>query len=173
MGNILSEQKYNFITGGTTNNKKLIERIIGETEFLNFRKLVGDSVYYGIIAEMESQDGYTEQLNALLEAGIYKCIAYFSYANYLLQGNIQNTYSGAVQKNNPYSDHISSGTAKNLFTHYSDLAIEYWKKVEDETRAYFGEGCLGNGNESFEKFHEVIGVRRGQDCGCKTRVSQL
>lgn len=171
--NILDSTRFALITGCTTQNKKLIDNIIKETEFFNFKKLVGKQIYSGILAELNSEEGYSERLQELLEGGVYQCIAYFSYANYLMQGDVTPTYSGAVSKTNPYSEHISLGKQKNLFTHYSDIAIEHWNEVKDEVNEYFNIGpCSYDGNISAEKFHQIIGVRRGPS-KCTVKVSKM
>lgn len=165
---ILDYYKFQAIKGCTLNNKQLVEKCIEESEFHDFRKLCGDTVYNGIIEEQNSDEGYSEKLQAILDKGVYKCLAYFAYANYLLQGGVVDTFSGPVQKNNPYSDHISSGTQKNLYVYNRDIACEYYELARKEIEEYFGVGKCGNdGGERRDMCSELIGVRR---CNGKGKV---
>ena len=174
MSNILDSTRMSLIVGlKTLNNKTLLDRIIGETEMLSFKRLVGKTIYEGILSEMNSDSGYSETLLGLLEGGIYNCIAYLAYANYILQGNVVATYSGAVQKTNPYSEGISSGQQKNLFVYYSDLASEYWNNVKEATETYFNiNACNNDGGTRTDKFHQIIGLRKDYK-GKKIEITQM
>lgn len=165
---ILSFSKFQIIKGCTLNNKQLIERVIEESEFHDFRKLAGDCVYNGIIAEINSDGGMSEELSAIMDKGVYECIAYFAYANYLMQGNVADTFSGPVRKDNPYSKEVSTGTLKNLYVYNRDIATEKYDLVRKIIESYFNVGCCNDGGTRKDGFSEIIPLRRG---GNKNKIN--
>lgn len=163
---ILSYQKFQFLQGATLNNQKLIENCIKDAEFMDFRKIAGETVYNGIISEQNSDAGYSDELLSLLEKGVYECISNFAYAAYVMRGDLVSTFSGVVQKSNQYSEHMDLGTRKNTYVYYRDIACEYYELVRKEIEEYFGVGkCVNDGGERRDMCSELIGVRRGNGKG--------
>lgn len=160
MTTILNYNIYSKLTGCTTNNQQLINRLIEESEFYDFKKLVGETIYKGIVVEVNGENGISDELKAILEKGAYKCIAYLTYANYLTAGHVANTYSGAMQKSNPYSEQISLGDRKNLAIRYKDLASEYLKGSLPELQQYFPNTECNKEGYRNDRFSEIIGVTR-------------
>ena len=164
---ILSVQKFKILHQMNYSNDKLLERIIKETEFVDFKKLAGECIYSGILAEIASDTGMSEELTDIMESGVYDTISYLAYANWLLQANVVNTYSGAVQKQTQYSEPISSGQIKNLNTYNREIALEYWKTVEPLLNEYFGTDACGCGSEGgtsdhFDDFDSVNVLKTGK-----------
>ena len=171
---ILSYQKFQFLQGATLNNQKLIENCIKDAEFMDFRKLAGETVYNGIISEQNSDAGYSEELLALLEKGVYECISNFAYAAYVMRGDLVSTFSGVVQKSNQYSEHMDLGTRKNTYVYYRDIASNYYELVRKDIEAYFGVGkCDCSGGERHDSLSEIIGIRRTGGCGKKVEIINM
>lgn len=165
---ILSYIKFQSIINCTFNNKSLIERIIEESEFMDFQDYVGKQVYDGIISEMNQLGGMSEELDEIMNKGVYESIAYFAYANYLLQGNIVPTFSGPVQKSNPYSEHPSTGQIKNLVVYNKNIASKKYDLIRKEMESYFNSGCNNEGGTRKDGFSEIIPLRRG---GNKNKIN--
>lgn len=172
---ILSVQKFKIFHQMNYGNDKLLERVIKETEFVDFKKLAGKCIYNGILNEINSETGLSEELSDIMEMGVYECISYLSYANWLLQSNVVNTYSGAVQKQTDYSEPVSSGQIKNLNTYNREIALEYWKTVEPLLNEYFGTGECGCGAEgnTQDHFTDIDSVNTLKNCRHKIKVSEL
>lgn len=164
---ILSYVKFQNIINCTFNNRPLIERIIEESEFMDFQDYAGRQVYDGIISEMNQPGGMSEELDTIMNKGVYESIAYFAYANYLLQGNIVPTFSGPVQKSNPYSEHPSAGQIKNLAVYNKNIASKKYDLVRKEIESYFNAGCNEGGTRR-DGFSEIIPLRR---CRNKNKIN--
>ena len=158
MANILSYSKMQEIKKCSQNNKDFLEQMIKETEFSDFKKMVGRDVYAAILAEIQS--GITEELQAILNGGLYQCIAYLTYANYIQQSNAIDTSTGLRQKVISDSEVVKLGQIKNIAVYNKDIATEYYLSVKDQLTSHFG---ICGDSVRTDNFSEIIGVRRKSD----------
>ena len=168
MATILSYAKMQEIKKCSINNEQFLNQMIKETEFSDFKKLVGRDVYNAIIAEIDG--GITEELQGILNNGLYQCIAYLTYANYIQQSNAIDTATGVRQKVLSDSEPVKLGQIKTMVIYFKDLAVEYYISVKQDLANHFSSLCQGN-MERTDNFSEIIGVRRkGGDKGKNIEV---
>lgn len=171
MANILSYETLQAIKKCSINNRQFIEQIIRETEFSDFKKLVGVDIYNAIMSEIEG--GISEDLQKILNDGLYACIAYLTFANYIQQSNAIDTATGLRQKNISDSEVVSLGQIKTLVIYNKNLAEEYFNSVKQSLYNHFSS-CLGGGQSRQDNFYEIIGVRRkGDSCARNTEIILL
>lgn len=139
------------------NNQDFLTQMIQETEFSDFKKMVGRDIYNAILSEIAS--GISEELQSILNNGLYQCIAYLTYANYIQQSNAIDTATGLRQKVISDSEVVSLGQIKNLVIFNKDLATEYYLSVQQQLNNHFSSVCSGNFVRT-DNFSEIIGVRR-------------
>lgn len=157
MATILSYAKMQEIKKCSINNEQFLNQMIKETEFSDFKKLVGRDVYNAIIAEIDG--GISEELQSILNNGLYACIAYLTYANYIQQSNAIDTATGVRQKVLSDSEPVKLGQIKNMVVYFKDLAVEYYISVKQDLSNHFSSVCQGNMART-DNFSEIIGVRR-------------
>lgn len=165
---ILSFAKQQEIKKVSVNNQAEYEQIIQETESLEVDKLLGSAFYQDVDANPGS---YTDLLegssftdcngNTVTHRGLYYVIAYMTYAEYVPQSNINDTFTGFVQKTRPNAENLSTGALKNLATQQREIGFNAWRLVE----AYLNENCdiypLWYKNQSKRQKNIVItGVKR-------------
>ncbi len=134
-----------------------------ESEFNNFireaqqfelKKIMPTQLYYDVIAN-------PTQYNELLNEGGYECngvtyhhsglkavLAQFTYAIYLLKGNMQDTSFGVVVKQNNFSDPADYKERKDWHTRHIQQGNELYEEVK--------------------KYIECKGLVKGDKCGTKT-----
>lgn len=154
---ILSYAKMQEIKKCSINNEDFLKQMIKETEFSDFKKMVGRDIYNAIIAEIEG--GITEELQSILNNGLYQCIAYLTYANYIQQSNAIDTATGVRQKVLQDSEVVSLGQIKTMVIYFKDLAQEYYLTVRNDLNTHFSAACSGSLVRK-DNFNEIIGVRR-------------
>lgn len=168
MATILTYAKMQEIKKCSINNEQFLQQMIKETEFSDFKKLVGRDIYNAIIAEIG--EGISEELQAILDDGLYGCIAYLTYANYIQQSNAIDTATGVRQKVLSDSEPVKLGQIKNMVIYFKDLAVEYYISVKNRLNQHFSSVCQGNSART-DNFSEIIGVRRkGGDKGKNIKV---
>lgn len=157
MATILTYAKMQEIKKCSINNEQFLHQMIKETEFSDFKKLVGRDIYNAIIAEIG--EGISEELQAILDDGLYASIAYLTYANYIQQSNAIDTATGVRQKVLSDSEPVKLGQIKNMVLYFKDLAVEYYISVKNRLNQHFSSVCSGNSART-DNFSEIIGVRR-------------
>lgn len=168
MATILTYAKMQEIKKCSINNEQFLHQMIKETEFSDFKKLVGRDIYNAIIAEIG--EGISEELQAILDDGLYASIAYLTYANYIQQSNAIDTATGVRQKVLSDSEPVKLGQIKNMVLYFKDLAVEYYISVKNRLNQHFSSVCPGNSART-DNFSEIIGVRRKDSGnGKKTEV---
>lgn len=157
MATILTYAKMQEIKKCSINNEQFLHQMIKETEFSDFKKLVGRDIYNAIITEIG--EGISEELQAILDDGLYASIAYLTYANYIQQSNAIDTATGVRQKVLSDSEPVKLGQIKNMVLYFKDLAVEYYISVKNRLNQHFSSVCPGNSART-DNFSEIIGVRR-------------
>ncbi|MCQ2608770.1 MAG: hypothetical protein MJ197_08805 [Bacteroidales bacterium] len=111
------------------NNRAKIEQLIEEVEFLELSKLIGCDIYNQLVIDC-SKPTQEDDVCAICNNGLYKCISYLVYAQYLVESNVADTFTGFVQKTRQDSENIPQGTIQNLQRHYRDIAFLSFKQVK-------------------------------------------
>lgn len=138
MNAILTYEKQQEIKAVSINNKSKFEQIIKEVEGLEIDKLLG-SVFYQDIAN--NKNNYNDLLNGcsftncngyiVSHNGLYFVIAYLSYANYIRESFVNDTFTGFVKKQRPDSEMISQGDLKNLEEKNKQIAYNSFELIKD------------------------------------------
>lgn len=155
---ILSIQKMQAIKPCSRNNDARLKQIIAETEFLELQNLIGKDIYAKLVQDCE-RNPIPQELQSILDDGLYQTIAYFTYANYIQEISVVDTFTGMVQKQREDAQPISVGTIKNLAIHSRELAEQYYDGVKERLNQYYG-GCGCQGGQINDNFSEIISVRR-------------
>lgn len=113
-----------------------VEKIIVEAQHFYLKPLLGNELYYNIMRDVSN---YADLLGACRftcrgktygHEGIYKVVAYFAYALYLLKSNTTDTSFGLVTKITPNSEPISYQEKKDWHYKYLQYANDLYKDVE-------------------------------------------
>lgn len=153
---ILSYNKLQSIKPCSQNNKALIEQLIKETETFKIQKLLGTCVYNKIVDEISSGN-ISDELQSILDTGLYTCIAYAVYARYIQESALVDTFTGMVAKNRQDSQTASTGTLKNVANEYSDMSMFSFSLVKDAIMKKYG---VTNNSVDLNKFSEIQGIRK-------------
>lgn len=154
--NILSYNKLQSIKPCSQNNKALIEQLIKETETFKIQKLLGTCVYNKIVDEIKSGN-ISEELQSILDNGLYSCIAYAVYARYIQESMLVDTFTGMVTKNRQDSQTANVGALKNVANEYSDMSMYSFSLVKDAIMKKYG---TTNSSVDLNKFSEIQGIRK-------------
>lgn len=153
---ILSYNKLQSIKPCSQNNKALIEQLIKETETFKIQKLLGTCVYNKIVDEIKSGN-ISEELQSILDNGLYACIAYAVYARYIQESMLVDTFTGVVSKVRSDSQTASTGALKNVANEYSDMSMYSFSLVKDAIMKKYGET---RNSIDLNKFSEIQGIRK-------------
>lgn len=153
---ILTIGKLQEIKPMSQNNLPLIGQLIDEVEFGKIQRLLGTCVYNKIVDEIKSHN-ISQELQEILDNGLYKCITYFVYARYIQESMLVDTFTGMVIKDRTDSSTAPTGTIKNIVNEYVDMALMAFDLVKCQIQEKYGttEETVKTG------FSEIIGVRRG------------
>lgn len=131
---------------GLSNNINLAKELdphIEEAQEFDLRSWIGESFYLDIMDKFENNptdpvflelfDGvkYTYDGNEYEHQGIKGVLVYLAYARYIGAANAQSTPTGFVQKNNQYSDPISSSQITRMIKQNESGANTFQRRVED------------------------------------------
>ena len=154
---ILTVQKMQQIKPCSKNNTTRLEQIIRETEFSDFQRLVGTDVYNRLVADTADPQNIPTELQSILDDGLYAVIAYLSYAQYIQEISVVDTFSGMVQKHREDSTTVPQGMIKNLAIKNRQIAEQHYDKVRSRLQEYCG---LITGETIHDGFSEIYSVRR-------------
>lgn len=159
MATILSLNKLQEIKPMSKNNTALINQLIDEVEFGKIQKLLGTDIYNAILTDTQASP-IADDVEAILEGGLYKCITYFVYARYIQESMLVDTFTGVVRKQRPDSSTAPTGQIKNVVNEYVDMALMAYELVKDDIQKKYGrpEETVKTG------FWEIIGLRKGSEC---------
>ena len=121
MATILSYEIIQNYKPCSLNNKPRITQIIKEVEKLEIAKTFGVEVYNQLVTDANTSP-MEEDVQAILEGGLYEAISYFVYAQYVIESQVADTFTGMVTKNRPDSENVQIGTLKNMQTHAREIA---------------------------------------------------
>ena len=157
MGKIITTAKLCEIKPMSQNNIPLLNQLITETEEVKIRQLLGYEIYDAITAEISS-NSISEQLQNILDKGLYHCVTYMVYARYVQESMLIDTFTGMVTKVRPDSQVASNGAIKNIANEYSNMAMFYFQLVKDDISEKYG--CCCENNIKINNFSEITAVRR-------------
>lgn len=156
MSKLISWAKMQEVRRVSDNNSKRFELISQEVEDLELSKLLGAKLYQQVSDDPEM---YSDLLDAtgftrcdgttIKHKGLHYVICYLIYAQYILESDVADTFSGMVSKNLPNSQPLSTGRLKELNQHYREIAFnafalisEYLNTKTDEAK--YAEWCSSN-----------------------------
>jgi hypothetical protein len=120
----------------STNNKARIVQLIKEVEMLELAKAFGMDAYKQMVEEANMEEVPTE-MQEILNGGLYEAISFFVYAQYCIESQVADTFTGMVTKNRPDSENVPLGTLKNLQTHNRELASLALEQVRNKIEQRF------------------------------------
>ena len=170
MGKIITTIKLCEIKPVSQNNIPLLNQLITETEEVKIRQLLGCQIYDAITDEISS-NSISEQLQHILDQGLYHCITYMVYARYVQESMLVDTFTGMVTKNRPDSQAASNGAIKNVANQYSDMAMFYFNLVKDDIFAKYG--YTGETKIKINNFSEITAVRKNINKTKGQKISYL
>lgn len=129
MDTILTYEKMQVYKPCSINNKPRITQIIKEVERLELAKVFGMEAYKQMVIDANMQE-VPADVDAILKGGLYEAISFFVYAQYCIESQVADTFTGMVTKNRPDSENVPLGTLKNLRTHYRELALLALEQVK-------------------------------------------
>ena len=157
MGKIITTAKLCEIKPVSQNNIPLLNQLITETEEVKIRQLLGGEVYEKITDEISS-NSISNQLQHILDQGLYHCVTYTVYARYVQESMLVDTFTGMVTKVRQDSQVASVGAIKNIANEYSNMAMFYFNLVKDDIYKLYG--YTGETNVKINNFSEITAVRR-------------
>ncbi len=134
-----------------------------ESEFNNFireaqqfelKKIMPQQLYYDIVTnptqhdELLNEHSYECEGETYFHSGLKSVLAQFTYAIYLLKGNMQDTSYGVVVKQNNFSDPADYKERRDWHTRHIQQGNELYEEVK--------------------KYIECKGIVGGGSCGAKT-----
>lgn len=158
---ILSYDKMNSVKRISENNKPFVMQLIKEVEFSKIRPLIGKEIYDKILSEIQTPDA---ELTQILENGLYQCITYMTYARYIQESMLVDTFTGMVVKEREDSRTASVGQLKNVANEYSQMALNYYDEVKDLINKKYGCSIKTVDTTNWSK---IQGVRRTNKCANK------
>ena len=170
MGKIITTVKLCEIKPVSQNNNQLLTQLIVETEEVKIRQLLGCEIYDKITEEISS-NSISEQLQHILDQGLYHCITYMVYARYVQESMLVDTFTGMVTKNRQDSQAASVGAIKNVANQYSDMAMFYFNLVKADIYKLYG--YTGETKIKINNFSEITAVRKSINKTKGQKISYL
>lgn len=167
---ILSFDKMQQIKPCSRNNEMLLKQLIKETEEFKLQKTLGCEIY-NKIKESVDNDDISDELQDILEGGLYKFIAYSVYARYIQESMLQDTFTGMVSKQREDSQTASTGQLKNVANEYTNMADFAYNQVKCKIDRLYG--CNSNKSPQQNNFSEIIGLRRDNNCNRGIEIKYL
>ena len=170
MGKIITTAKLCEIKQISQNNIPLLNQLIVETEEVKIRQLLGCQIYEKITEEISS-NSISEQLQHILDQGLYHCVTYMVYARYVQESMLVDTFTGMVTKVRQDSQVASNGAIKNIANEYSNMAMFYFNLVKDDICKIYG--YAGENNVKINNFSEITAVRKSINKTKGQKISYL
>lgn len=152
---ILTYNQMQSIKPCSQNNQMLLVQLINEVESFKIQKLIGADAYKSILNEINS--GVSDELQKILDGGLYKCIAYFVYARYIQESMLVDTFTGVVTKQRTDSQTAPIGTLKNVANEYTDMAMYAYEQVKAAICERYNSKKEATPSNHFS---EIQGIRR-------------
>lgn len=124
-----------------TNVVKKLNPYIGEAQVLDLLPILGQELYWDLIADFEASPSlvnYSDLFNGseytingvtYKHQGLKPALCYFTYARYRMNANEEETASGLVTKNNPYSEPASEKSISRRVDQARSAAFAYMEPV--------------------------------------------
>lgn len=138
MGNLISFAQQQLIRKISDNNQRKFDIISGEVEEYEIDKLLGSQLYQLV---KTNQTTYSDLLNetefersdgtTIKHKGLIYVIAYLVYAQYVMESDVADTFSGMVNKNLPNSQALSTGRIKELNQRYREIAFNAFVLIKE------------------------------------------
>ena len=139
----------------SNNNKTRIVQLIKEVERLELARAFGMDAYTQMVEEANMEEVPTE-MQEILDGGLYEAISFFVYAQYCIESQVADTFTGMVTKNRPDSENVPLGTLKNLQTHNRELASLALEQVRCKIEQRFCTRQTATPNKNVQ----IVGIRR-------------
>lgn len=119
------------------NNQRKYTQIQLDTERLYLPKLLGDAFAYELTTNPES---YEDLLNGseftycgytIKHKGLLYVLAYYTYSEYVLQSNIEDSFTGMVQLNRNETSYISKGQLEQAKANAISIAQHEFELIKD------------------------------------------
>lgn len=155
MNTILTYEKMQVYKPCSKNNKLRIVQLIKEVERLELARAFGMDAYTQMVEEANMEEVPTE-MQEILNGGLYEAISFFVYAQYCIESQVEDTFTGMVTKNRPDSENVPLGTLKNLQTHNRELASLALEQVRCKIEQRFCTRQTATPNKNVQ----IVGIRR-------------
>lgn len=139
----------------SNNNRARIVQLIKEVERLELARAFGMDAYTQMVEEANMEERPTE-MQEILDGGLYEAISFFVYAQYCIESQVADTFTGMVTKNRPDSENVPLGTLKNLQTHNRELASLAIEQVRCKIEQRFCTRQTATPNKNVQ----IVGIRR-------------
>lgn len=126
---------------GNTNVLKKLTPYIKEAQELDLLPILGQEFYWALIADFDGSpslatyddlfngSSYTLSGHTYKHQGIKLALCYYAYARYRMNANEEETATGIVTKNNPYSEPASEKTIARRVDQARSAAFAYMEPV--------------------------------------------
>ncbi|CAL2085154.1 hypothetical protein [Tenacibaculum sp. 190524A02b] len=119
-------------------NESDFNKFIEEAQEFDFKELVTEEFYCDLIKKKDNyawkkliEGGeYAYNERTFYFKGIADVIAYFTYARFILKGQVVSTSHGFVQKETPYSNSLSLEERRNFYYNYRKDANTLFEGVK-------------------------------------------
>ncbi len=137
---------------------KEFERFIREAQEFDLKDLLCEDFYYDLLKK-STEDPYLNILpgkeyehdgKTYYHEGLEAVLAYFSYARFILKGNVVSTSHGFVVKKTPNSEPISQNEKKDLYYSHRQDANKLFENVAKymDRKEINYKDCHGCGNDT-------------------------
>lgn len=167
MNNLITKsdfEAYKLVSRGVTIAR--LDTFIQEAQFADLRCLMGDKLYYDVVANASDYDDLINGSTFTAADGIEKehqglkaVLVYFSWARYSIFGSIQDTAFGQVTKTNEWSQPESQSSKRDRHDQAYQIANKHWELVRQYLDVTYPDwkvsGC-GKGKKSCNKRIRLI-----------------
>lgn len=151
MKTILTYETMQLYKPCSINNKARIVQIIKEVERLELAKVFGMEAYKQMVIDANATQ-VAEDVDEILKGGLYEAISFFVYAQYCVESQVADTFTGMVTKSRPDAENVPVGTLKNLQTHYRELAMLALEQVKCQIEQKYCTRKKPNDNNNVQIF---------------------
>ena len=138
---------------------------IRDAQFDDVKPLIGERLYNAIVADQTAHatllNGGTYTYNGItyINQGLKSVIVYYTYARYMMFGDVVDTPFSLVNKlNQGESQRVDYATKKSLYQINQNSAFNLWLSVRDyliRTNYALYENCLTAQNKTFN-FSKIV-----------------